>query len=261
MFKDKKYITFDCYGTLIDWESGIREALQKVSEKNNLNLDLTNISDKYIKAELGVEAEQYRKYHEVLQLSAKKLFKQVGFDISDLDAHEFANSIYSWQLFPETHEVLTQLKQKGYKLIILSNIDNQIIKRSIELMGINFDGVVTAEEVGSYKPAHGHWQEMLTSRFISAARLPTKAIELRQALRALGVELQNIPDWIGYIKEHLIKPDNYTTDGMPRTRFKAFSPATSYQYLADLKQHGFEMFELGKIDEMIKDYWDKNPEE
>ena len=161
MFKGKKYITFDCYGTLIDWENGIRVALQKLSEKNSFSLDLINISDKYIKAELEVEAEQYRKYHEVLQLSAKKLLKQMGFDISDQDALEFADSIYSWQPFPETHDVLAELKQKSYKLIILSNIDNEIIKKSVELMGINFDGVVTAEEVGSYKPSHGHWQEML----------------------------------------------------------------------------------------------------
>ncbi|MBI4089093.1 MAG: haloacid dehalogenase type II [Candidatus Levybacteria bacterium] len=161
MFKGKKYITFDCYGTLIDWEGGIRKALERLSEKNRFNLDLTNISDKYIQAELEVEAEQYRKYHEVLQLSAKKLLNQMGFDISDKDALEFADSIYNWQPFPETHDVLAELKQKGYKLIILSNIDNEIIKRSIELIGIDFDGVVTAEEVGSYKPAHGHWQEML----------------------------------------------------------------------------------------------------
>lgn len=161
MFTGKKYITFDCYGTLIDWEGGIRTAVKKLSDKNGFNLSLEGISDKYIKAELQIEAEQYRKYHEVLQLSAKKLFKQEGFDISDEDALEFADSIYSWQPFPETHDVLAGLKQKGYKLIILSNIDNEIIKRSIELMGIDFDGVVTAEEVGSYKPAYGHWQEML----------------------------------------------------------------------------------------------------
>ena len=161
MFKGTKYITFDCYGTLIDWEGGIKEALKKLTEKNGLDLDLTIISDKYIKAELEVEAEQYRKYHEVLQLSVKKLLKQIGFDISDQNALEFADSIYNWQPFSETHDVLAELKQRGYKLIILSNIDNEIIKRSIELMGIDFDGVVTAEEVGSYKPAHGHWQEML----------------------------------------------------------------------------------------------------
>lgn len=161
MFKDKKYITFDCYGTLIDWEGGIRTAAKKLSDKNGFGLSLDDISDRYIKVELEVEAEQYRKYHEVLQLSAKKLFKQEGFDISIEDALEFADSIFSWQPFSETHDTLAILKDKGYKLVILSNIDNEIIKKSIELMGTDFDGVVTAEEVGSYKPAYGHWQEML----------------------------------------------------------------------------------------------------
>ena len=161
MFKGKKYITFDCYGTLIDWEGGIRAAVKKLVAKNDFILGLDGISDKYINIEFQVEAEKYRKYHEVLQLSSKKLFKQEGFGISDKDALEFADSIFSWQPFPETHDVLTDLKQKGYKLIILSNIDNEIIEKSIELMKVSFDGVVTAEDVGSYKPTHGHWEEML----------------------------------------------------------------------------------------------------
>lgn len=160
-FQDKRYITFDCYGTLIDWESGIRNALKKLSDKNGFKTNLDGISDKYIKTELQVESGQYRRYHEVLQLSVKRLLKSEGFDISDEDALEFANSIYSWQPFPETHKALTELKKKGYKLVILSNIDDDIIKRSIALIGIDFDGVITAGDVGSYKPAYGHWKEML----------------------------------------------------------------------------------------------------
>lgn len=160
-FQNKKYITFDCYGTLIDWESGIREAVKKLSDKNGFSISLDGISDKYIKVELAVEAKQYRKYHEILKLSAKKLFKQEGFDISDSDALEFTDSIFYWQPFPETKESLSKLKDKGYKLIILSNIDNNIIQKSIHLIGVDFDGVVTAEEVGSYKPDYGHWQEIL----------------------------------------------------------------------------------------------------
>ncbi len=160
-FQNKKYITFDCYGTLIDWEGGIRNAVKKLIDKHGFNLNLDTISDKYIKVELEVEAEQYRKYHKVLQLASKRLLKGEGFDISDEDALEFADSIFSWQPFPETHDILASLKAKGYKLVILSNIDNAIINKSVELIGIDFDGVVTAEEVGSYKPAYGHWGEML----------------------------------------------------------------------------------------------------
>jgi 2-haloacid dehalogenase len=161
MFTNIKYLTFDCYGTLIDWEGGIKDAVKRITDKNSFNINLDGISDEYIKVELQVEAEQYRKYHEVLQLSAKRLFQREGFDISDKDALEFADSIFSWQPFPETHDTLALLKDRGYKLVILSNIDNDTIKRSIQLMRIDFDGVITAEEVGSYKPAYGHWQEML----------------------------------------------------------------------------------------------------
>src|SRR5215211_2319903 len=161
MYQNKKFITFDCYGTLIDWEGGIRDAVQRLSDKNGFHLDLPNVSDAYIHVELQVEAEQYRKYHEVLQVSAKRLFQREGFDISDNDALEFADSIFSWQPFPETHDTLALLKDRSYKLVILSNIDNDIIKKSMQIMRIDFDGVITAEEVGSYKPAYGHWQEML----------------------------------------------------------------------------------------------------
>lgn len=161
VFRNKKYITFDCYGTLINWESGIKEAVKKLTDKSNFNLSLDRITDKYIKVELEVEAEKYRKYYDVLQLAAKRLLKSEGFDISDDDALEFADSIYSWSPFPETKESLSKLKDKGYKLIVLSNIDNSIIEKSIKLIGVDFDGIVTAEEVGSYKPAHGHWQEMI----------------------------------------------------------------------------------------------------
>jgi 2-haloalkanoic acid dehalogenase type II len=160
-FQNKDYITFDCYGTLIDWEGGIRDALKKLSEKKGFYLSSDGLSEKYIKAELQIEAGQYRKYHEILQLTAKRLLKSEGFDISDKDALEFADSIFTWQPFAETHNTLAKLKDQGYKLVILSNIDNEIIKRSIRLIGTDFDGVVTAEDVGAYKPAYGHWREML----------------------------------------------------------------------------------------------------
>lgn len=208
-FQNKKYITFDCYGTLIDWENGIRDAVKRLSDKNGFNINLDGISDKYIKVELEVEAEQYRKYHMVLQLSAKKLFKQKGFDISDSDALEFADSIFSWQPFPETKESLLKLKNKGYKLIILSNIDNHIIQKSIQLIGVEFDGVVTAEEVGSYKPAYRHWQEML-KRFNAkkAEVLHVAASYVHDIIPARGLGFEVV--WVNRNNEKpisKIKPD------------------------------------------------------
>lgn len=160
-FENKTFVTFDCYGTLIDWEGGIRDALARIAAERGLPLALDGISGRYITHELAVQAEQYLKYHEVLQLAAKRLLAAEGFTLSDADARTFADSIYDWQPFPETHDALAALQAKGYRLVILSNIDNAILTRSIQHMGIAFDGVVTAEEIGSYKPNHGHWRTML----------------------------------------------------------------------------------------------------
>jgi 2-haloalkanoic acid dehalogenase type II len=160
-FPNKRYITFDCYGTVIDWEGGIRNALQQLAERKGLTLNMDGIAQKYIDVELEVESEQYRSYREVLRLTASRLLKAEGVDIAEDDALRFADSIYSWQPFPETRQVLTILQDRGYELIILSNIDNELVKRSIELMNVEFSGVITAEDVGSYKPAFGHWRAML----------------------------------------------------------------------------------------------------
>jgi 2-haloalkanoic acid dehalogenase type II len=160
-FENKTFLTFDCYGTLIDWEGGITNAVKKLADQYGLTLDLDTVPNRYIAVELAVEAEQFRKYREVLAISAQRLLQQEGIAISDAEASEFADSIYTWSPFPETREVLSRLIDRGYRLVILSNVDNPIIRESIKAIGIEFDGVVTAEDVGSYKPSHGHWEEML----------------------------------------------------------------------------------------------------
>src|SRR5690606_4221566 len=113
-----------CYGTLIDWEGGIRDGMRAIVERYGLSTPLEGISQRYIEMELAVQAEQYLKYHEVLQLAAKRLLAADGFTLSDADARAFADTITEWQPFPETHNVLAALQAKGYRLVILSNIDN-----------------------------------------------------------------------------------------------------------------------------------------
>lgn len=137
-------------------------------------------------------------------MASNRLLKQEGFDISDEDAREFAESIYFWKPFPKTHDSLTALKNKGNKLVILSNIDNEIIKRSVELIGINFDGIVTAEEVGSYKPAYGHWQEML-KRFNASKEevLHVAASYVHDIIPAKEQEFDTV--WINRNGEHPAK--------------------------------------------------------
>jgi len=161
VFQNKKYITFDCYGTLIDWDSGIRNSLRQLSDSKGLNLDIDELVKLYYKTELEVEHETYRSYKEVLTLTVKRILESEGIEGTEEDYQILVRTIPNWQPFPEVPETLTKLKEKGYKLIILSNIDDDIIAKSIQNIGVEFDGIVTAQQIKSYKPTHGHWEEML----------------------------------------------------------------------------------------------------
>ena len=163
-------LTFDCYGTLIDWELGMREALEGLTRKKNISLDIQSSIERYVEVELEIEQGGYRKYKEVLALGVGKLFKEKGIELTPEEETIFADTIVKWPPFPETTEVLKNLKER-YKLAILSNIDDDIIRDSVSLMGVEFDAVITAEQVKSYKPSHGHWKRMLESFDIPKERI------------------------------------------------------------------------------------------
>lgn len=163
-------LTFDCYGTLIDWELGMREALEGLTRKKNISLDIESSIERYVEVELEIEQGGYRKYKEVLALGVGKLFKEKGIELTPEEETIFADTIVKWPPFPETTEVLKNLKER-YKLAILSNIDDDIIRDSVSLMGVEFDAVITAEQVKSYKPSHGHWKRMLESFDIPKERI------------------------------------------------------------------------------------------
>ncbi|HXG30900.1 MAG TPA: haloacid dehalogenase type II [Thermodesulfobacteriota bacterium] len=163
-------ITFDCYGTLIDWESGMKRALSGLLMRRNLSLDVESLTERYIEIELGIEREGYRRYNEVLMLGVRRLFEERGIGLTPQEERIFADTIIAWPPFEETTEVLKRLKEK-YRLAILSNIDDDIIRRSIDLMDVEFYAVITAEGVRSYKPSYGHWR-----RLIEVFNLPNEEI-------------------------------------------------------------------------------------
>ncbi len=145
-------ITFDCYGTLIDWESGIKKAFGNLAGKRNLSFDIDYLPQRYIEIELEIENEGYRKYKEILALGVRKLLEERRIKLPPEEEKIFADTITTWLPFEETTEVLRKLKEK-YKLAILSNIDEDLIQCSIKLIGVEFDAVITAEEIKSYKPS------------------------------------------------------------------------------------------------------------
>ena len=138
----------------------MKNALRNLAKKRNLSFDIESLPQRYIEVELKIEHQGYRKYKEVLELGVRRLFEEKGIMLSSEEEKIFANSITTWPPFNETTEVLKKLKEK-YKLAILSNIDEDLIKDSIKLIGVEFDGVITVEQVKSYKPSHGHWKRMM----------------------------------------------------------------------------------------------------
>jgi len=160
------YLTFDCYGTLIDWRKGIEVSLGEILRKSGLPAGL-DVFHAYLKFEAEQES-QYKSYKEVLRDTAIKVAKNFNVSIAEVDAKRFADSVPSWPPFSDTVESLKELGKRGYKRVILSNVDRGLLNQTILRNGLDVDGFITAEDVGSYKPSYGHWnkffQEYKTSK-------------------------------------------------------------------------------------------------
>jgi len=157
-----RWCTFDCYGTLIDWEGGISDALLPYFETPP---DRDALAREYIEAEASVESGTYLRYREVLDRAGAALLRAHGIDRpSPLPA-----SLPRWIAFAEVPAALRALQTGGRRIAILSNVDRDLIATSIPKLGVTPDLVVTAEDVGSYKPATGHWVRFAE---LSPARRP-----------------------------------------------------------------------------------------
>ncbi len=156
-----KVLTFDCYGTLIDWESGLFEALKPLTAR--LHSELTR--DQVLEALARHEAfqETYtptKRYPELLATVYKRLAEEWEVPAPWEECLAFGASIKDWPAFPDSAEALEYLK-RFYKLVILSNVDNQSFARSNEKLQVEFDAIFTAEDIGSYKPSRKNFDYML----------------------------------------------------------------------------------------------------
>jgi 2-haloacid dehalogenase len=134
----ERWATFDCYGTLIDWNRGIRETIG------------AELLERYHEVEPQVQAEDpTRSYREVLTETARRL------DVADPE--RLARSLPDWPVFPEVVGALERARRGGWKLAILSNTDRDYIDASMAKIGVPFDVAIVASEIGSYKPAQAHW--------------------------------------------------------------------------------------------------------
>ena len=152
---EAEFLTFDCYGTLIDWRAGIERALQEVF--GTLPTSGKELLDAYVDAE-AKEESAYKKYRDVLAAAAKRLSVRYSLPWDAEKGAKFAESVPRWPAFPDTREALKRLGGMGAKRYILSNVDTDLLEKTVDAWGLEVDGVVTAEQVGSYKPAEGHWR-------------------------------------------------------------------------------------------------------
>jgi len=168
-------LTFDCYGTLIDWESGILAALAPWRQRTGLALKDEALLTLFSEVESTIEAERPTLlYSDLLAATLKEMGQRSNAPATEAEATAFGQSVKDWPAFPDSAEALAYLKQH-YKLAILSNVDRASFAHSARKLGQTFDLVVTAEDVGSYKPALKHFE-------VGLARLAAKGIAKSKVL-------------------------------------------------------------------------------
>ncbi len=162
IFAATKTLTFDCYGTLIDWEAGLKSALAGLFGEAALDGRATEVFDAYVEAEAAVEEEAYRPYREVLAEAARRV--ATLFDLAaPTDPDGFmAGHLKDWPPFQDTNAALKRLAAIC-RLGILSNIDRDLLDATMRHLEVPFDFTVTAEDVRAYKPAHLHFLRFLNA--------------------------------------------------------------------------------------------------
>src|SRR3984893_10940117 len=158
---DFKALTFDCYGTLIDWERGMVEALEPLTRKASRKLTRDEILEAHARHESSQQTQTPAKlYRDLLATVYRRLAEERGVAASWSDCVAYGRSIRNWPAFADTAASLQYLK-RHYKLAILSNVDNESFSFSNEKLGVDLDAVYTAEDCGSYKPSARNFQYML----------------------------------------------------------------------------------------------------
>ncbi len=147
-----RWATFDCYGTLIDWNAGIARELERLFGRGDL-------LPRYHEIEPAIEEEDpTRSYREVLTLALERLSAQEHLALTAGEEDALARSLPDWPMFPDVRPALERVRARGWRLAILSNTDADLLAASRERLGVPFDLTIVASEIGSYKPSHRHWE-------------------------------------------------------------------------------------------------------
>jgi 2-haloacid dehalogenase len=149
-----RWATFDCYGTLVDWPGGVRDTMQGLWPEADGDALLTA----YMRIEPTHQEGRGTPYRDVMAATMADVAAEAGLTVPEGSSHALAASLPSWRVFPEVPRALTELRERGWQLAILSNTDPDLLSASIAAIGVPIDERVVASDIGSYKPAFGHWE-------------------------------------------------------------------------------------------------------
>ncbi len=151
----ERWATFDCYGTLVDWNGGIRAELEKLFGAERAEELVVRYHELEPKIQTAKPGSSYR---EVLTIALERLAGETGLTLPEGDASSLARSLPSWPVFEDVRPGLEEARSRGWRLAILSNTDRDLIDASMKALGVRFETAIVAGEIGSYKPAHRHWR-------------------------------------------------------------------------------------------------------
>ena len=152
-------LTFDCYGTLIDWEAGLLAAFAPVLAAHGVTIDDEDLLVRYAAHEARLEAGPYLRYRDLLAAALHGVGEELGFQPTDGEAARFGGSVVDWPAFADSHDALTRL-QRRFRLGVLTNCDDDLFAASNAKLGVDFDWVITAQQVGSYKPSQANFDAL-----------------------------------------------------------------------------------------------------
>jgi 2-haloacid dehalogenase len=151
---DARWATFDCYGTLVDWNAGIRAELARLFGE----AEADRLLARYHEVEPRIQAERPdASYRDVMAATLAELASGGGAALPDEERDALGRSLPGWPVFPEVPDALAEAHARGWRLVALSNTDRDFIEASMAAIGVPFERAIVASEIGSYKPAHGHW--------------------------------------------------------------------------------------------------------
>jgi 2-haloacid dehalogenase len=210
-----RWATFDCYGTLIDWNGGILRELERLFGVQQA----PRLLERYHELEPEIEEDGSLPYRAVLTEALIRLAEEEDLSIPEGESDALAKALPDWEPFPEVPEVLAELRHRGWNLVILSNSDRDLIIESEKRIGVPFDLMIVAGELGSYKPAPAHWEHFFEATTADKEHHVHVAASLFHDIapaRELG--LKSV--WINRLGEKPEpKPDRELTDlsGLPDT--------------------------------------------